>query len=97
MCAMRKKADSYGVVFLVVALPRRDQISGRLPADKYNRKLKEIFDRCGVRSINMLDPLQTAFKVHGKSLFIPWDGHNSKIANKIVASEVFRIVPGLFN
>ena len=96
MCGMRNKTDAYGIGLLVVALPRRDQVDGRLPADRYNQRLKEIFDRCGVRFTNMLDPLQTAYKVHGKSLFIPWDGHNSKIANKVIAGEISEIVPSLF-
>jgi len=96
MCAMREITDAYSIGFLVVALPRRDQVDGRLPADRYNQRLKEIFDRCEVRFTNMIDPLQTAFKVHGKSLFIPWDGHNTKIANHVIASEIAEIVPGLF-
>jgi hypothetical protein len=33
----------------------------------------------------MLEPLQEAYDEYGKALFIPWDGHNSKLANKIVA------------
>ena len=96
MCAMRKITDAYGTGFMVVILPRRDQVDGHLPAGKYNQKLKEILDRCDIRFTNMLDPLQTAFKVHGKSLFISWDGHNSRIANKVIASEIAEIAPGLF-
>ncbi len=96
ICAMRKIMDAYGIGFLVVALPRRDQIDGRLPANRYNQRLKDLFDRCEVQFVNMIDPLQAAFKVHGKSLFIPWDGHNSKSANKVIASEIAEILPSMF-
>lgn len=97
LSGMRKSTDDRDVAFLVVSLPRRDQVDGRLPADRYNQRLKVILGRYGIPSINMLGPLQSAYKEYNKSLFIPWDGHNSKIANKVIAGEIAVAVPTLIN
>ncbi len=33
----------------------------------------------------VFEPLQRAYNEHGEALFIPWDGHNSGIANNVIA------------
>jgi lysophospholipase L1-like esterase len=85
---MKETAARNDVGFLVVSLPRRDQVDGRLPAEKYNKRLSAVMKRTGVRFINLLGPLQQAYKEHGKELFIPWDGHNTAIANRVIANEI---------
>ena len=37
--------------------------------------------------VSMLEPLQRGYKKHKGDLFIQWDGHNSEIANHIIAQE----------
>lgn len=92
---MKEAAARNDVGFLVVSLPRRDQVDGRLPAGKYNARLSAVMERTGVRFINLLGPLQRAFREHGKALFIPWDGHNTAIANRVIAKEISLAIPGL--
>jgi len=66
-----------------------------LPAEKYNERLAAVMEKTGVTFINLLGPLQHAFKEHGKALFIPWDGHNTAIANHIISSVIAPAIPGL--
>lgn len=88
LSAMKKVSDEYKVSFGIVLLPRRDQITGRLPWDEYSSHLKKIARQYQIPVISMLAPLQQAYKVHGKDLFIPWDGHNSRLANHVIAEEI---------
>jgi hypothetical protein len=62
---------------------------------KYNERLAGVMQRAGVRFVNLLDPLQRAYKVHGESMFVPWDGHNADIANGVIAAEIARVVSTL--
>jgi hypothetical protein len=93
--AMKETAERENVGFIVVSMPRRDQVSGRFPAEKYNIRLSAVMKRTGVRFMNLLAPLQQAYKEHGKALFIPWDGHNAAIANRVIAGEIAAAIPGL--
>ena len=95
MSAMKEVTAGNNVDFLVVSLPRRDQVDGRLPAEKYNERLSAVMKRADVKFMNMLGPLQRVYKEYGKALFIPWDGHNSAIANRVIAGEVAAAIPGL--
>lgn len=92
---MKEATVRNNVGFLVVALPRRDQVNGRLPAGKYNARLSAVMERAGVRFMNLLGPLQQAFREYGMALFISWDGHNTAIANRIIAEEISAAIPGL--
>lgn len=85
---MRRITEERGVEFVVVSLPRRDQVDGRMPAEQYNQRLESVVTETGTRFINMLDPLRSAYTKYGRQLFIPWDGHNSKIANEVIAREI---------
>ena len=78
LAGMKKSADDHDARFLVILLPRRDQVSGQFPAERYNQRLTAILDRHDIPYINVLNQLQNAYTKYGKSLFIPWDGHNSK-------------------
>lgn len=95
LLVMKEATARSNVGFLVVSLPRRDQVDGRLPAGKYNTQLSAVMERAGVRYINLLGPLQQAYRKHGKALFIPWDGHNTAIANRVIAEEVAAAMPNL--
>jgi len=95
LSTMKEVTAKNNIGFLVVSLPRRDQVDGRLPAEKYNGRLSEVIERTGVRFMNLLGPLQEAYKEYGKALFIPWDGHNTAIANRVIAEQVATAIPGL--
>ena len=80
--------DKHNVRFIIASLPRRDQVDGRLTGDAYNERLKTIAQKHQIPMISMLQPLKQAYDKHGTDLFIPWDGHNSKIANYVIAQEI---------
>lgn len=88
LAAMKKASNEYNTFFGIVLLPRRDQIDGRFPWDAYSNHLRKIAEQHQIPVVSMLAPLQQAYKTHGKNLFIPWDGHNSKLANQIIAQEI---------
>ena len=92
---MRDVTAMSNVRFLVVSLPRRDQVDGRLKTEKYNERLSMVINKTGVKYLNMLGPMQNAYKEHGKALFIPWDGHNTSIANRVIAWKIAESIPGL--
>ncbi len=81
-------ADNRNMIFFIASLPRRDQVDGRLPWNAYNNNLKTITEKLGISMLSMLEPLQKGYEAHNTKLFIPWDGHNSKIANQIIAQEI---------
>lgn len=80
---MKTISDQQQIKFVVASLPRRDQVSGKLPAEAYNKRLQVIADRHKIPLFSMLEPLQEEYDTHGKTLFIPWDGHNSKLAESL--------------
>jgi lysophospholipase L1-like esterase len=81
---------THGAKLLVVVLPRRDQVRGPTPPLAYNRRIAAIAQRLSVPSIDVLDSLRAAYASDGERLFIPWDGHNSALANQVIAREVVR-------
>ena len=88
LAAMKRESAKKHTQFGIVLLPRRDQVSGQMPWEAYSNRLKNIAKQYQIPVISALVPLQEAYKVHGKKLFIPWDGHNSKIANNVIAQEI---------
>lgn len=92
---MKNITSEKNVGFLVISLPRRDQVDGRLPAEEFNKRLSTVISRTKVKYMSLLAPLQHAYKEHGKSLFIPWDGHNTSVANSIIADEIVDAVSGM--
>lgn len=95
LLSMNERATRNDVTLIVVSLPRRDQIDGRLPPQKYNERLSTMMQRTGVNFKNLYGPLRTAFEDHGNSLFIPWDGHHTASANRVIAIEVADSLAGL--
>lgn len=88
MAGIMRETRLHAAQLLIVSLPRRDQVDGRTSASGYNQRLESILKQHGISYINMLGPLQDAYIEQGKRLFIPWDGHNSAIANRIIADEI---------
>jgi lysophospholipase L1-like esterase len=77
-----------GIFFRLLVLPRRDQVSGSVPDTAYNQRSIAIAKSLGLRPIDLLEPLQRAYASHGRKLFITWDGHNTAIANQVIAAQV---------
>lgn len=88
LAAMKRESDENNTQFGIVLLPSRDQVSGQMPWEAYSSHLKNIAKQYQIPVVSAFAPLQKAYKMHGKELFIPWDGHNSKIANKVIAREI---------
>jgi len=88
LSAMKKTSEENNIAFLVASLPRRDQVSGNQPGEAYNIRLESIARQNGISMKSMLEALEASFKIYGKDLFIPWDGHNSRIGNSIIAQEI---------
>jgi len=90
--AMKMLTDNNNISFMIASLPRRDQIDGRLSWNAYNNNIQAIAEQYDIPFASMLEPLQQAYKIHKRELFIPWDGHNSKIANKFIAQKMSNIL-----
>ena len=90
--AMKKMTDTNNISFMIASLPRRDQIDGRLPWNAYNNHIQAIAEKYNIPFVSMLEPLQQGYKIHKRELFIPWDGHNSKIANNFIAQKISNIL-----
>jgi hypothetical protein len=88
LAAMKATINQRGAAFLVVILPRRDQVSGRQPSRGYQNRLREILERHGIPHVDALGTMQLAYSEYGRSMFIPWDGHHSAIANRVIADEL---------
>jgi hypothetical protein len=86
--AIRSYARRADLDFWILILPRRDQVDGSQTGRAYNQRAAEIARRMGIPAVDVLEPLTEAFEEHGRDLFIPWDGHNSEIANGIIAREL---------
>lgn len=85
---IRDFTRSRGLSTWLLLLPRRDQVDGSQPGNAYNNRGREIADRLGLPIIDVLGPLLDGYQRDGRKLFIPWDGHNSKIANRVIAQEL---------
>ena len=90
IASMKRLLDATKAEFLIFSLPRRDQVAGQVTWDAYHSKLATITKQNEIALYSMLEPLQVAYKVHGKQLFIPWDGHNTNIANRVI-SETLKV------
>ena len=82
---MRDYAGARGLGLWVVVLPRRDQVARSLEARAYNDRALAAAERVGVPAVDVLPPMQVAYETHGARMFIPWDGHNTAIANDVIA------------
>ena len=87
LAEMKKISNANKIDLMILAIPRRDQVDGRMPWKGYYARLESIANRCDIPIFSTLEPLQEAYQQYGKSLFIPWDGHNTRIANMVIANE----------
>jgi len=89
---MKRFADERDLGFWIVALPRRDQIAGAQAGRAYQQRLAEISARLGIQLVDALPALEASYAEHGERLFVPWDGHNSSLANAVIAAELARSI-----
>ena len=92
IASMKRLLDATKTEFLIFSLPRRDQVAGQMPWNAYHGKLTAIAEQNEITLYSMLEPLQLAYKVHGKQLLIPWDGHNTDIANRVITKTLERTI-----
>ena len=85
---MKQLCDARGVMMLVAVLPRRDQVSGNQPGRAYNERARAVAKAHGIETLDLLPDLSAAYRVKGNALFIPWDGHNSAEANRVIAARL---------
>ena len=88
LAGMKDRCEARKVMFLVAILPRRDQITGENPARGYNVRALAIAQTHGIAMIDLLPDLSEAYRLRGAALFIPWDGHNSAVANQVIAARL---------
>jgi lysophospholipase L1-like esterase len=96
LAAMKSLCDAHGAAFLLAVLPRRDQVSGAEGARAYNERLAAIAPRLGIPLVDLLPDLADAYARDGQALFLAWDGHNSPLANRVVAERLAARLEGLF-
>jgi lysophospholipase L1-like esterase len=88
LAAMKDLCDARGVGFLLAILPRRDQVAGQHPGRAYNERALEIAKAHGIPALDLLPSLSAEYRVQRDELFIPWDGHNTGMANQVIAARL---------
>lgn len=95
LAEMKQLCDARGVPLLLVVIPRRDQVDGSEPGTAYNRRIAEIAAGLDIPTVDALPALREAYARHGRALFIPWDGHNTGLANQVIAKTALDAHRGL--
>lgn len=85
LAAMRERTRARGAGFTLLVIPRRDQVVAADPPTAYNRRAAAVAAELGIPVVDVLEPLRRAHAEVGDALFIPWDGHNSAVANRVIA------------
>lgn len=96
LAARKETANTHGVALLVAVIPRRDQVSRQQPARHYQNRISAILERHSIQHIDTLGAMQLAYAHYGRSMFIPWDGHDSAIANRVIAHELTDVVTAMY-
>jgi hypothetical protein len=94
---MKQLCGSRRVTFLVVILPRRDQVSGMHSGRAYQARARALAEAHGIHAIDVLPAFSAEYRTRGDALFIPWDGHNSAVANHLIAQSVAPRLHRLFS
>ena len=89
LSSIRDWSERMNIRLLVIALPHRAQVSGIMAGGVHSQRLRDIAQRNGIPFLDLLPALKAAYDRHGSELFIPWDGHNSATANKVIAEQVY--------
>jgi hypothetical protein len=90
LAAMKAFSDAHALRLVVLVIPRRDQVSGREPSTGFQKRLARLTARLALENVDPLPALREAHAEHGSALFIAWDGHNSAIANGVMAGALQR-------
>ena len=85
---IQTEARARGVKVALVVLPRRDQIAGTEPGRDYNIRAAQLAGQLEIPAIDLLPELARHYPELGERLFIPWDGHNSATANRLIAEHI---------
>jgi lysophospholipase L1-like esterase len=94
LAAMKELCDERGVKLLVAILPRRDQVSGAYPGRAYQTRAHAIAEAHGIEALDLVSSLSAEYHIKGEALFIPWDGHNSVVANHVIAERLAQRLTG---
>jgi lysophospholipase L1-like esterase len=82
---MKASLAARAIPFTILVIPRRDQVRDARAPTAYNRRIAAIAAGLGIPTVDALHALRSAWATHGDALFIPWDGHDSKLANQVMA------------
>lgn len=88
LAAMKEACDARRTGLLVAILPRRDQVAGLHRQRAYNERARAITRGLGIEAVDLLEDLAAAHRRQGDALFIAWDGHNSAVANRVIAARL---------
>lgn len=81
---MRDDARKAGAGLVVMAMPRVDEVDGRIAAGRWESRLREIVRRLSVPLVDVLPVLRAT--AAGRDLTIPWDGHYNAVAQAAMAN-----------
>jgi hypothetical protein len=88
LMAMKGRCDTYGIPLIVAVLPRRDQVAGMQSSRAYPERSLTLAATHSIDAIDVLPELAAAYRTYGEALFVPWDGHNSAVANRVIAGAI---------
>lgn len=89
---IRDFAREHGMKVWLLVLPRRDQVDGSQLGRSYDERASEIAKRLGIPCVDVLGAMIDAYQTEGKRLFIPWDGHNTAVANRVIARALAPVI-----
>ena len=82
---IKASLDAREIRFTILVIPRRDQVQNSRAPTAYNQRIAAIAADLGIQTVDALEALREAYQIHGEALFIPWDGHDSRLANLAIA------------
>jgi lysophospholipase L1-like esterase len=88
LTAMKAMCDARQVKLVLAILPRRDQVSSAISGRAYNERAQAIAQAHGIDVLDLLPGLAAEYRARGGALFVPWDGHNSAVANGVIAARL---------
>jgi hypothetical protein len=94
LTAMKARLDERNAQFVILVIPRRDQVSGAQVSEAYNYRIARIAKRHGIGLVDPLRELRQEYVRRGDHLFVSWDGHNGAYANAAIAATLTRRLLG---
>lgn len=86
--AMKRECDEAGARLVVLVIPRRDEVMGIEKSRAFDERVRTIADHAGIPCVVPLDALADEYRRSRQAMFIAWDGHNSGIANRVIAQQL---------